>query len=502
MRIAHGDGAELDGRDPRPRAGSGHARSGARNGSAAGRKSGTPRSTLTSVAGLDARCDCARGAHELELVAQARRQIARQAAHAVAALLDLAAVGVEDCGSSHRRPSAMLAVDEQQLIEADAAAPIAPSGVRPRARGGTCLLGHGNDHEVVAEAVHFGESELHRSCEGRIAAQMARPAPRKARILGQKIARQDDRGLRLAQTATLVQGSARIPRPSREPRRAQDDRRARQPGARAHGDLAPRAREARARSYVHRRELARHSRAQQPVRHRGPRRGRDRPRQPRGADGARPAARRAARAATAAQRRRSVARAAAPQRNPEHGAENRPQRAVPGGRRRRRGRRSCRLADPNLLARRRRAADHLGAHDDARAAPRAAEPGDLPPAGHRPQQDHHALARAPRRRYRLPGVLRQASRRAVSGRREPGRRPGDDPRGGDADSEHVVGVRVRGSAARRALRGRQVHGLRAARPRDGRDHARGLHLTRAKRRSKVRSATTRAITTRPSAFRS
>ena len=48
---------------------------------------------------------------------------------------------------------------------------------------------------------------------------------------------------------------------------------------------------------------------------------------------------------------------------------------------------------------------------------RAAEPRHLPPAGHRPQQDHHALARAPRRRNRLPGVLRRSI--PASGSRSP-----------------------------------------------------------------------------------
>ena len=69
---------------------------------------------------------CAGRADERELGAEARREKAREAAHAVAALLDLAAVGVED-------PIARVAVlrplggEQQQLIEADAEAPIAPA---------------------------------------------------------------------------------------------------------------------------------------------------------------------------------------------------------------------------------------------------------------------------------------------------------------------------------------------------------------------------------------
>ncbi len=58
-------------------------------------------------------------------------------------------------------------------------------------------------------------------------------------------------------------------------------------------------------------------------------------------------------------------------------------------------------ADPALLAGRRRAADHLGPGDHQRAAQDAAEPGHLPPAGARPQQGHHALAGASRRRAGL-----------------------------------------------------------------------------------------------------
>ena len=75
--------------------------------------------------------------------------------------------------------------------------------------------------------------------------------------------------------------------------------------------------------------------------------------------------------------------------------------AVPGGRLGGRGRRSRAAAGADLLAGRRRAAHHLGAHGDARPAQGAPEPRHLPPAGDRPQQADHALARAPRRRARL-----------------------------------------------------------------------------------------------------
>ena len=79
-------------------------------------------------------------------------------------------------------------------------------------------------------------------------------------------------------------------------------------------------------------------------------------------------------------------------------------------------------ADPDLLARRRRPADHLGPDGHQRPAQDAPEPGHLPPAGDRPQQGDHALARASRRRARLPRVRARQSGQAVSGRRRAGRR--------------------------------------------------------------------------------
>ena len=104
-------------------------------------------------------------ADERELVAQARREVAREAAHAVAALLDLAAVGVEDSIARVGAVGRVLAVDEQQLIEADAAAAIGPA---PHELGGrrSARARPRQHHEVVAEAVHLGESELHRCAGG------------------------------------------------------------------------------------------------------------------------------------------------------------------------------------------------------------------------------------------------------------------------------------------------------------------------------------------------
>jgi len=89
----------------------------------------------------------------------AAMQECRQATHAIAALLHLAAVGIEDAvvdlgaGAARR-------LDHQRLVEAD-------TGV---ARGERAPLGGGRqpsvarrieNDEIVAEAVHFGELELH-----------------------------------------------------------------------------------------------------------------------------------------------------------------------------------------------------------------------------------------------------------------------------------------------------------------------------------------------------
>ena len=190
----------------------------------------------------------------------------------------------------------------------------------------------------------------------------------------------------------------------RKPRRAQTDRCAGEPEARDHRDLAPSARATRPGAAVHERERPRGSRAREPVRHRAARRRRDWLRQHGGAGRPRPAARGAARAAAPAQHRRGMARAAAAQGDLEHGAAHGAQRGMPRGDRRGTRRGSLGLADPNLLARGRRAADHLGAHDDARPRSRAAEPRHLSSASDRPKSGHHALARAPRRRDGLPRV--------------------------------------------------------------------------------------------------
>ncbi len=112
----------------------------------------------------------------------------------------------------------------------------------------------------------------------------------------------------------------------------------------------------------------------------------------------------------------------------QHGAARGVVGAVPGNRARGRRRRPVAVPAANLLARRRGGVDQLGAGGHARPGEGAAEPGHLPPAGDRPEQDDHALAVAPRRSARLPRPSRAPPRRAVSDRGRAGRRSGDDPR--------------------------------------------------------------------------
>ena len=101
-----------------------------------------------------------------------------EAARAVAALLDLAAIGVEDpvaeVDAGTLRP-----LDDEDLIAAD---PEPPVGKPPVLRRGEVhLLPDAVEHdEVVAEAVHLGEAELrHRSLKLRCAhGRPKRTAPR------------------------------------------------------------------------------------------------------------------------------------------------------------------------------------------------------------------------------------------------------------------------------------------------------------------------------------
>ena len=85
---------------------------------------------------------------------------AHEAARAVAALFDLAAVGVEDA-VAEIDVGARGGLDHQQLVAADAEVAV---GDRLHARRAQVdrRAGGVDDDEVVAEAVHLGEAQFHR----------------------------------------------------------------------------------------------------------------------------------------------------------------------------------------------------------------------------------------------------------------------------------------------------------------------------------------------------
>src|SRR5690606_24942217 len=110
----------------------------------------------------DARIDRARRAREPQLAVgqmSSGGDEARNAARTVAALLDLAAVRVEDPVSGVAR-AVVGERDEQKLVEADAEAAVRETPHDVRFRSGS-LPRPIDDHEVVAETVHFREADLH-----------------------------------------------------------------------------------------------------------------------------------------------------------------------------------------------------------------------------------------------------------------------------------------------------------------------------------------------------
>ena len=111
VRIAHRDGAELDGAPGRlePIA---VALLGDRERQRRGPEVGNAEIDADAIRRLDVRRDRAGGADELQLVAEPRRQVTREATDAVAALLHLAAIGVED-PIARVAAARVLAVDEQ-----------------------------------------------------------------------------------------------------------------------------------------------------------------------------------------------------------------------------------------------------------------------------------------------------------------------------------------------------------------------------------------------------
>src|SRR3954447_26696999 len=85
-----------------------------------------------------------------------------EAARAVAALLHLAAVGVEDAVAEVAVAVARL--DYEDLVAADAEVPVRDA-LELRARQAEWLLGCIDDHKIVARAVHLGERQLHASAK-------------------------------------------------------------------------------------------------------------------------------------------------------------------------------------------------------------------------------------------------------------------------------------------------------------------------------------------------
>ena len=139
------------------------------------------------------------------------------------------------------------------------------------------------------------------------------------------------------------------------------------------------------------------------------------------------------------------------------------QRALPGDRL---GRRRCRpraAADPDLLAGRRRAADHLGLDVTRGPAQDAAEPRHLPPAGDRAATRSSCAGWRTAAARSIFAIRHGQSGAAVSDRGGAGRRPGDHPRRGDAGAGYpVANTSSPGCCAARAPRSSNAIGQRTA----------------------------------------
>jgi hypothetical protein len=82
-----------------------------------------------------------------------------EAAGAIAALLDLATIGIEDAVAEIDTGLARL-LDQQDLVTADTEMAVGQVNQLFRAEGN--LLAHAvEDNEIVAQTVHFGEFEFH-----------------------------------------------------------------------------------------------------------------------------------------------------------------------------------------------------------------------------------------------------------------------------------------------------------------------------------------------------
>ena len=179
-------------------------------------------------------------------------------------------------------------------------------------------------------------------------------------------------------------------------------------------------------------------------------------------------------------------------------------RAVPGGGAGGRRHRPRHAADPDLLARRAGAADHLAAGRDQGAgrAPRGRlQSRHLPHAGDRARHHPDALAGASRRRP-APRALEGGEARAPAGRGRDRRRSRHHPGRRDAGAGHPVGIPVRRPAARRQGRaGRLQDRAAEGAGRRPRSCSKG-HVRWTTTATKARTATTPATTTRSSGSRS
>ena len=179
----------------------------------------------------------------------------------------------------------------------------------------------------------------------------------------------------------------------------------------------------------------------------------------------------------------------------------------------RRARRSCcsggdidlgRAADPDLLAGRAGAADHLaaGRHQGTR---RGAREDNFNLGIYRMQVTGRdtTLMRWLRHRGGAQHHQRWARReaRAAAGGGGDRRRSRHHPRRGDAGARHAVGIPVRRPAARQQGRAGRLQDRAAEGAGRGRDRARGPCRARRLRRRRARTATTPAITTRSSSSR-
>src|SRR6266581_837867 len=114
------------------------------------------------AAGLEARYDDARARLDADLVLGRKAVVANEADEAagpVAALLDFAAIGIEDA-VAEIDTDAGRRLDDQDLVAADAEMPVGEEA-RPIRVQVHCLAHRVDDDEVVAQSLHFREADLH-----------------------------------------------------------------------------------------------------------------------------------------------------------------------------------------------------------------------------------------------------------------------------------------------------------------------------------------------------